>query len=142
MAPWMRGAAEETVLDPFAGCQAGWRSKGRERHLLAGTRTGAGEGSRESVKLVVVVVDPHHRTELRRTLAERSFGATLVESQGGFLGRGSETVLMAVEDQRVDEAISVIRETVHPLEREGEGGRKAVVGTSVFVCPMERFEKR
>lgn len=94
------------------------------------------------MKLLVVVVDPHHRNDLRKTLAERSFGATLLESQGGFLGRGSSTVLMAVEDERVDEAIDAVRAAVHPVEREGEGGRKAIVGTSLFVCPMDRFEKR
>lgn len=93
------------------------------------------------MRLLVVVVDAQHRNILHKTLAEKEFGATVLESSGGFLRHGSATVLMAVEDDRVEEAMEAVRSAVKPVERVGEAGRKATVGTNVFVVPIDNFEK-
>lgn len=93
------------------------------------------------MRLLIVVMDHQHRTEVRRVLSEKSYGATVLESTGGFLGRGLATMLMVVDDDKVDDAIDTVRQVASPLEREGEGGRRAVVGTNVFVVPVETYRK-
>lgn len=93
------------------------------------------------MRLLIVVMDHQHKNDVRRVLSAKSYGATVLESTGGFLGRGSATMLMVVEDDKVDDAIDTIRQVASPLELEGDGGRRGVVGTNVFVVPVATYRK-
>ena len=59
---------------------------------------------------------------------------TRVASTGGFLRRGNVTLLIGVEDPRVDTVIDILRETCSPPE---PGQHRA----TVFVVDAPHFEQ-
>jgi uncharacterized protein YaaQ len=106
-------------------------------------------------KLVIVITGDDEANTLIDKLVERGYPATKVSSTGGFLRKGSATILSGVEAQDVDLVLSIIRTecrarteyvpaqaTPFPdaaLPREPISVR--VGGAIVFVLPVERFLK-
>jgi uncharacterized protein YaaQ len=109
-----------------------------------------------SLKLVVVIASDADADRLMKSMVERGYPATKVSSTGGFLRRGSATILSGVESTEVEDVIAMVRETCHAraeyvpvqtLPFFGEGATLSepvevrVGGAIVFVLPVERFEK-
>jgi len=108
------------------------------------------------VKLVVAVVHSEDAGALVDALLERQHRATRLQSSGGFLRQANVTVLVGAEDDKVDEILGVVRETcnsrtqiVNPMPPIMEPGEffmpypleVEVGGATVFVLPVERFER-
>jgi uncharacterized protein YaaQ len=106
-------------------------------------------------KLVVVITDDGEADTLIDKLVERGYPATKVSSTGGFLRKGSATILSGVDSDDVDAVLGIIRAetkarteyvpaqaTPFPdtaLPREPIPVR--VGGAIVFVLAVERFLK-
>jgi uncharacterized protein YaaQ len=106
-------------------------------------------------KLVIVITDDDEANTLIEKLVERGYPATKVSSTGGFLRKGSATILSGVDAEDVDLVLGIIRTecqarteyvpaqaTPFPdtaLPREPIPVR--VGGAIVFVLPVERFLK-
>lgn len=109
----------------------------------------------EEQKLVIVITSDDEADALIRRLVERGYPATKVSSTGGFLRRGSATILSGVEADEVDRVIAIVRSEcrartevvpVQALPLPGnvypaEPVEVRVGGAIVFVLPVERFEK-
>ena len=108
------------------------------------------------MKLVVAVVHSEDAGALVDALLERQHRATRLQSSGGFLRQANVTVLVGAEDDKVDEILGVVRETcnsrtqiVNPMPPIMEPGEffmpypleVEVGGATVFVLPVERFER-
>jgi uncharacterized protein YaaQ len=108
------------------------------------------------VKLVVAIVNPEDAGSLVDALLEREFRATRLHSSGGFLKRTNATVLLGVDEEAVEEVLGIIRENCHsrtqlvnpmpPILEPGEFFlpyplEVEVGGATVFVLPVERFER-
>ncbi len=106
-------------------------------------------------KLVVVIAADDEADALIRALVGRGYPATKVSSTGGFLRRGSATILSGVDAEDVDVVLAIVRtncrartelvpaqalpfpESIYPAEPV----EVRVGGAIVFVLPVERFEK-
>ena len=108
------------------------------------------------LKLVIIIAADSDADRLMKRLIEQGFPATKVSSTGGFLHRGSATILSGVEDNEVDEVVAMVRAECHArteympvqtLPFLGEGSPMSepievrVGGAIVFVVNVERFEK-
>ena len=108
------------------------------------------------MKLVVSIVHNEDAGALVDALLERDYRATRLQSSGGFLKQSNATVILGVDDDRVDDVMAIIRETctartqiVNPMPPIMEPGEffmpypleVEVGGASVFVLPVERFER-
>jgi uncharacterized protein YaaQ len=108
------------------------------------------------MKLVVAVVHNEDAGALVDALLDKEFRATRLHSSGGFLKQSNATILLGVEETEVDEVIGIVREnctartqTVNPMPPIMEPGEffmpypleVEVGGATVFVVPVERFEK-
>ncbi len=85
------------------------------------------------MKLILTVLHDNDTETISHALVTAGFRATRVASTGGFLRRGSTTVLIGVEDSKVDQAIEIIRQNVSPSSTPGE--KRA----TLFVLPVENF---
>jgi uncharacterized protein YaaQ len=107
-----------------------------------------------SQKLLVVITSDAEADSLIRKLVERGYPATKVSSSGGFLRRGSATILSGVESGDVEQVLQVVRtecraRTEHvpvsarpfPQGVIQEPVEVRVGGAIVFVLPVEHFEK-
>ncbi len=108
------------------------------------------------VKLVVAVVHNEDAGPLVAALLERQYRATRLHSSGGFLRQSNATVMLGVDEERIDEVLSIIRENctsrtqvVNPMPPIMEPGEfympypveVEMGGAVVFVLPVERFER-
>jgi uncharacterized protein YaaQ len=108
------------------------------------------------VKLVTAVVHSEDAGNLVDALLEKEFRATRLQSSGGFLKQGNATILVGVEDDQVDAVLEIVsanchsrRQFVNPMPPIMEPGEfympypveVEVGGATVFVVPVERFER-
>jgi uncharacterized protein YaaQ len=108
------------------------------------------------MKLVMAIVSSDDSRNLLDRLARRGFSATVTSSLGGFLRMGNATIFCGVEDESMEEVLTVIREScpsrvqyVTPLPPVMEPGEmhiptpveKHMGGAIIFVLDVDHFEK-
>jgi len=103
----------------------------------------------------MAIVSSDDAQSVIRSLTQEGFQITKLATTGGFLMAGNVTIITGVEDDRVDNAISIIREksksrsqTVPTISESSIGGflnaplvEVTVGGATIFVMPVDRFEK-
>ena len=87
------------------------------------------------MKLLIAVVWDEDAERAVPDLVHHGLRVTRVASTGGFLRRGNTTLFIGVDDDRVQEAIEVLRaaSAKGPLPGAGRG--------AVFVLNVDRFEQ-
>lgn len=108
------------------------------------------------MKLVVSVIQDKDQHKLLQGLVDAGFRATKLASTGGFLREGNTTLLIGVEDEKVDQVIEIVRrncqareQLVTPLSPMGGPADSyipypievLVGGGTIFVLDVEQFEK-
>lgn len=66
------------------------------------------------MKMIVAVVIDIKSDEVSSALLEASYRITKLASTGGFLRGGTTTLMIGVEDQEVENALSIIRAQLSP----------------------------
>ncbi|NBI30788.1 cyclic-di-AMP receptor [Chengkuizengella marina] len=107
------------------------------------------------MKLIIAVVQDKDSNRLSNALIKSNFRATKLASTGGFLKAGNTTFMIGVEDEKIDEAIGVIKANCKVRDQlvssvSPVGGTTdsyipfpievQVGGAAVFVVPVEKFE--
>jgi uncharacterized protein YaaQ len=108
------------------------------------------------MKLVIAVVHSDDAGTLVDALTEKEYRVTRLQSQGGFLKQSNASVMVGVDDAKVDEVLGIIKETCHartqyinptpPIMEPGEFYMPYPVevqlgGATVFVLPVERLQR-
>jgi uncharacterized protein YaaQ len=87
------------------------------------------------MKLIIAILRDVDHEPVSRALTAKGFRVTLIASTGGFLRRGSTTLLIGVDDQQVEEGLQLIRENcAPPSEPETPRG-------TVFVLPVDKYTR-
>lgn len=60
------------------------------------------------MKLIIAIVQDEDSSKLLSKLMQNGFGVTKLATTGGFLKAGNTTLLLGVEEDRVDEAIRIV----------------------------------
>lgn len=63
------------------------------------------------MKMIIAIVQDHDTEPVSRALTSMSFRVTQIASTGGFLRRGSSTMLIGLDDDQVEQALEIIRDT-------------------------------
>lgn len=61
------------------------------------------------MKLVIGIINNDDANDLLAEITKASFQATKLSTSGGFLKMGNVTVLVGVEDEKVDEVVEIFR---------------------------------
>lgn len=107
------------------------------------------------MKLIYAIVSADDGHEVTKKLNKQGFFVTKLSSSGGFLRVGNKTLMLCVDDDKVDLAIKIIEETCQtrkqlvitpelggyvssfsPYPAEVETG-----GATIIVTGVEKFEK-
>lgn len=86
------------------------------------------------MKMIILIVKDNDADEVTQALTTEQFRVTRVASTGGFLRSGVVTLLLGVRDERMENALELIRSKLPPLPT---GEKRA----TLFVVPVERFEQ-
>ncbi len=60
------------------------------------------------MKLIIAIVQDEDSSKLLSKMMQNGFGVTKLATTGGFLKAGNTTLLLGVEEDRVDEAVKII----------------------------------
>lgn len=108
------------------------------------------------MKLVVSIVNGDDEHDLTEALKKAGFQSTKISTTGGFLRAGNVTILVGVEDDKLNKVIGLISENCHrrtqyvnPLPPVMEPGELympnpvevEVGGATIFVLNVERAER-
>jgi uncharacterized protein YaaQ len=85
------------------------------------------------MKLIITIISDHDNEPVSQALIGKGFRVTRIASTGGFFHRGSSTLMIGVGDEKVDEAMQVIRDTVTP------GNEPTLPRATFFVLNVENF---
>jgi uncharacterized protein YaaQ len=71
------------------------------------------------MKMIIAILRDSDNEPVSQALIASGFRVTRIASTGGFLRRGSSTLMIGVEDDKVDEAIDVIGASAAPANEPG-----------------------
>lgn len=108
------------------------------------------------MKLIIAIVQDEDASRLISSLMSEGYGVTKLATTGGFLRSGNTTLLVGVEDDKLDSAMGVIEKVCKsrkqvataPSPISGTTGvyvpypiEVMVGGATIFVLDVERFSK-
>ena len=85
------------------------------------------------MKLIIAIVRDRDADPVSRALTSKDFRVTLIASTGGFLRRGNSSLFVGVEEEKVNEAIEVIRTNLEPPDNPDQ--KRA----TIFVINVHQF---
>ncbi len=85
------------------------------------------------MKLIITILSDTDNEPVSQALITAGFRVTRIASTGGFFRRGSSTLVMGVEDEKVDPAIEVVRKSASPAREHGTSR------ATIFVLNVEDF---
>jgi uncharacterized protein YaaQ len=71
------------------------------------------------MKLIIAIIRDEDSEPVSQALVNQQFRVTRIASTGGFLRRGSTTLMIGVDEEMVDAAIEVVRENCSPAPEPG-----------------------
>ena len=106
------------------------------------------------MKLVLAIINHDDANTVIQNLTKQGFSSTKLATTGGFLMSGNVTILIGVDEEKVQSVIDIIREHSHsrkqmiPTTTEMGYGyypsmpvEVTVGGATIFVVDIERFER-
>ena len=106
------------------------------------------------MKLILAIVSSDDSSVVSAALTKAGFSVTKLATTGGFLMSGNTTFIIGTDDEKVDEVIEVIgrhskkrKQMVPSSASYGVGMYTSfpvevqVGGATIFVLPVDRFEK-
>lgn len=87
------------------------------------------------MKLIIVILRDSDSEPVSQALVRDSYRVTHIASTGGFLRRGSSTLMIGTEDDRVDHAVQLIRDNLGPVTEPG------VNRATLFMLDVEHFHQ-
>lgn len=87
------------------------------------------------MKLIIAILRDEDNEPVSQALIETGFRVTRIASTGGFLRRGSTTIMIGVDDEKVSGAIDLIRDNCGPPSQPG------IKRGTLFVLDVAKFEQ-
>jgi uncharacterized protein YaaQ len=84
------------------------------------------------MKMIITILRDVDADPVTQALTAGKFRVTRIASTGGLLRRGVTTLMVGVDDEKVETAIQVMKDNCTPAEA---GEKRA----TIFVVPVERF---
>ena len=72
------------------------------------------------MKMIIAIIHDHDNEPVSHALTASGFRVTRVASTGGFLRRCSSTLMIGVEDEKVEEAIQILHKNTTPSDDPGQ----------------------
>ena len=95
-------------------------------------------------KTVILVIHADDARKVVSGLSAGGFNNTYFYTTGGFAARENVTIMCAVDGEKVDRMLKIVRQNIKPHRdlptKEIDGGR-ITTGAVAFVIPLERFER-
>ena len=86
------------------------------------------------MKMIIAILHDVDNDPVSHALTSANFRVTTIASTGGFLRRGQTTLLVGTEDEQVDMAVKIIKQTCAPAtDADGKRGIIFVINVDQYV---------
>ncbi len=92
------------------------------------------------MKMMMAIVQAEDVSKISRALVEAGYRVTQISTTGGLLRRDNATLLLGVEDERVEDALNVFRKLGQ--HREADSAVAATAGAAPHVSHKESAESK
>ena len=93
------------------------------------------------MKLIIAIVQDDFATKVIKNLMAKKYRTTKLSSTGGFLKAGNTTLLIGIENERVDEVINIIEKECKSEKVAKGKGEITVDGAHIFILDMYDSKK-
>ncbi|MBS4026212.1 MAG: cyclic-di-AMP receptor [Clostridia bacterium] len=90
------------------------------------------------MKLIMAIIDDEYTNSVLRVLMAEKIKMTKLSTSGGFLSRGNTTLLLGVDDEKVDNVIELVKSKCHP-KKVKSGDSEFTIGVNLFVLPIDKY---
>jgi len=87
------------------------------------------------MKLIIAILRDSDTETVSQALVSDGYRVTRVASTGGFLRRGSTTLMIGTEVEKVDPAIEIIKSNLGPISEPGTNR------ANLFILNIEHFHQ-
>lgn len=87
------------------------------------------------MKMILAVISDHDNEAVSQALIKAGLRVTRIASTGGFLRRGSSTLMIGLDEDRIDEAVEIFRNHTTPLEDS------SMKRATLFVLNVDHFSQ-
>jgi uncharacterized protein YaaQ len=85
------------------------------------------------MKLMIAIVNDADYDKIAHQLTEEQYRLTCIASTGGLFRRGSTTLLIGLEEEKINRAVEIIKE--YSMSSDGPGTHKA----AIFVLNIKEY---
>ncbi|MCK4726752.1 MAG: cyclic-di-AMP receptor [Anaerolineales bacterium] len=85
------------------------------------------------MKLIIAIIRDEDCDQVSQSLIQEDFRVTRIASTGGFLRRGMTTLMIGVEDEKVDQAIHLVGDNCNSAANQN------VHCATLFVLKVDQF---
>ena len=111
------------------------------------------------MKLIYAIIRYDNEDDVTTSLTKHKFSVTRLSTTGGFLKKGNTTLLLGIEDEKVDEVCDIIKQhsgkrqqimytppapsncNVYPNAVSSVPVNVEVGGATIFIMPVDDFRK-
>ena len=87
------------------------------------------------MKMIICIIQDSDKNEVTEALNDEGYRITVLPSKGAFFRRGNATLMIGVEDKKVDQVVSLIKENTS--KNDSPDLKRA----TLFVINVDRFEQ-
>jgi hypothetical protein len=87
------------------------------------------------MKLILAIIQDHVAQDVLHELSENKIRATKLSSTGGFFKKGNTTILIGIEDEKVDR----VKEMILNISKNKETVDDITANTVLFVLNMDQL---
>lgn len=100
------------------------------------------------MKMILAIINADDAAKATAALIEHGHRVTRVATEGGWLRRQNSTLLLGVDDDKVDDVVSVLKASTQKRTRVGASGTNSDAapfsvesgGATVFVLAVENLQ--
>lgn len=93
------------------------------------------------MKLIIAIVQDQDASNLVEELTEEEFRITKLASTGGFLKSGNTTLLIGVEENQIDDVLSIIEEICSSRAIKKGNQEINIGGATIFIMDIDDFKR-
>lgn len=87
------------------------------------------------MKLILAIIQDHIAQDVLNELSENKIRATRLSSTGGFFRKGNTTILIGIEEEKLDR----VKEMILNISKNKETVDDKTANTVMFVLNMDQF---
>ena len=87
------------------------------------------------MKLILAIIQDHIAQDVLNELSENKIRATKLSSTGGFFRKGNTTILIGIEEEKLDR----VKEMILNISKNKETVDDQTANTVMFVLNMDQF---